>query len=242
MYEIYYLIFLDTIFFILIKRLYLYNKIDKIDNNIQLHFSKHLSTLHAVIVNIVHLFLLLSAYDPYFDQYRLNGYNWIFSWSLAYVLIDFYHLWECRNEYRKSFYVSIVFHHFLMLFALLYSFYSIHILNDQYEWYISIGFLTELSTPLLNYIQINHGKVNLMTKKFFAFLYFWCRPVNLTYLSIISYYRFGTYAPFSLICYLLAILNFYWFYMIHYKIIESERESTDKNYAILTVTNSTKNK
>ena len=94
--------------------------------------------------------------------------------------------------------------------------------DTRYTFLIYLGFMSELSTPFLNYLKIryHHQKpAPYLHYKLFAILYFLCRPVTLSYISYQIYHQldwlsvnFLTTSFISSIFFL--ILNLYWFSLI----------------------------
>lgn len=181
-------------------------------------FGNIYSMIHATLVSLIHLYLLV----PSFPMYRRELYLVVYSLSLTYVLIDYIHLFENSSEYKPMLWKMFLFHHLAMFgFVLLGMYDTLYQYESGNGFYHSLGFLTEISTPLLNHIQIQHGRVSMFEKKMLAYIYFWCRPVNLTYMCYITSHLYGLYSPISLMVYAVTLLNYHWFYRIHYKIRET---------------------
>ena len=182
----------------------------------------HLSLINASMVVFIHLMLML-LFDP-LNYHLITYYNFVLAVNLAYAIVDVRNMFDTNREYitesgkvpskrRMRYYASMIFHHFLMMSLSILSFYIINYLDLEYGWIVSLGYQTEISTPLLNYLQLYES--NSYLKILFAIIFFVCRPVNLTYL----WYRVGVeFGYLSMLCICVGaagLLNYYWFYKIY---------------------------
>lgn len=184
------------------------------------------STIHAVLIVLFHTYLMIFSRPekslfviPNQLTDHLGTYNLAYSLCLGYAIADSIRLFDLSGTN-----LMMLFHHLLMGMAAILSFYVTNFTYTFHPWYISLGHLSEISTPLLNYIQYRHGKVALWLKYSFAFIYLLCRPVNLTYLSYIGYQKYGLYSILTTTCIMLTLLNYFWCYRIYLKSMDLEEE------------------
>lgn len=179
----------------------------------------YLGILHATIVVLLHTMFLLN-YE--INNIPVNWYSLSYGFTLGYGILDLINIFEYTDNFNYA--MTMIFHHVLLIISMVYAYYITNMLDANRSIYISMGLMSEISTPLLNWIQIKKGNVQLWLKYMFVFLYLICRPINFTYLTYISYIHFGGYSGLSIISYMLTSLNYYWFYRIWLKTIMVEKE------------------
>lgn len=219
MYDFLFFTISGYIFFDLV-RLYLIKH-----QNSYLHIGYYLSIIHASLLVLVHSSLLF-----YFDAsnfHLITLHNMCLGWNFSYAIVDLRNMYDTGLDYIQTegsppsykklrYFASMVFHHILMMILALLSMWTINYDNLSYGFYVSLGYLTEVSTPILNYIQLYQSATPPWCKILFAFIFFWCRPVNLTYIWYHGGYKsYGLLSPFSIGIAAVAALNYYWFYKIY---------------------------
>jgi len=190
---------------------------------IQVYLREHLDQRSSsYIVSTYHAILccLFQFYYLFYPSDQLHTF--IYSFSLAYCLIDSQHLYQVRKEHKYA--TSMVLHHLGMAASLILGeVLNVHHPESTADYYGAIGFLAEASTPILNYIQFYHGKVSWKVKYLFALVYFFCRPISLTYCSYMLTYELGTFTFKMFLPYFFTLLNWYWFYKIYRKSFEHQQ-------------------
>lgn len=176
------------------------------DEHIQ---NSHTSTLHAVYVCACYLSYI------FWKSYRLLPLNLATGASIAFSLYDIpYYI---KHFKHKTYYKYMIFHHLILIGASIGTYYcgkNYHISDPDYMNVVAMSFLSELSTPLLNYIQMYHGDVHILIKVFFTILYFLVRPVNLSYTTYYIVNKFGLFHGFTVLAVLITSLNCIWFVQI----------------------------
>ena len=181
----------------------------------------YLSIIHAVPVIILHTYFVF-----YYNIHNLVGwYNLSYGLTLGYGIIDLINIFTFVDNFNYA--LTMILHHVLLITSMFYGFYITNFFDPEKSYYLSLGLLSEISTPLLNYIQIKKGNVALWLKYLFVFVYFLCRPINLSYLTYYTYFNIGPLNPITIIAYMITSLNYYWFYRIWLKTIMVEQEYND---------------
>ncbi len=181
--------------------------------------SLYISSIHAISINIyylyrVYLFLSQESFPPI-----TWIHFYILSLTISYSLFDLKLYQKHTSVFKKD--VIMVFHHLSMILGTLICIYLALIQCDMFEWQIALGFLSELSTPILNYIRLQRRMGKIVSKYlqiFFLIVYFICRPLNFSYLTIFSYQSIGwRHFPLAIgtyLCLFFLIINSYWFYVL----------------------------
>jgi len=192
-----------------------------------------ISTVHAIGTSIGYLYLLWSFYHSCSFQTLKENYNILHSFSIGYAAVDLMNLIEdfvYRDDAKTtSYFATIASHHIFILIGNSASYYITNHINSSLSWYMSLAYLAEISTPILNYIQYYRGNVSIKLKLAFMVLYFICRPVSYTYLSLAITYKFGTFSPITIMIVQLTMLNYYWFYRIYLKSQDNDTIENDTN-------------
>ncbi len=178
--------------------------------------SKHLSTkvlnlcvstLHASLTSIFNLYFL------YTGNGSILSYQLVIGYSIGYYL-DATTL-KKKNGLGLGF--SILYHHLHVIGFSVINYINVTLYPGYYETIISLLYLSELSTPLLNYIQYYHGVVSYRIKMVFLCIYLVCRPVNIAYVIYRLLQFLGPYHPLLLGSYAFMLLNCYWLRKIYNK-------------------------
>lgn len=213
-----------------------YVRIQSLRHRSYLNTGYFLSTIHVCPLVIGH-FIILLLFDP--SNYQLiTFYNLLIGWNIGYAIVDLKNMYQTRieksegkppNKRRLRYFASMVFHHFLMIMLACCSFAIVNFDSLDHGIYVTMGYLCEVSTPFLNYIQYHKNDCNRFCQILFAFIFFWCRPVNLSYIWYYgAYQKYGFYSPFSLGTAAVTLLNYYWFYRIYLKGKRMIEEITDE--------------
>ncbi len=194
-----------------------------------------LSSLHAGIITAFH-------------GARLLGYHWwgpsvfvdwgmlhllVYSLILGYCYTDTYDLWyHPRYEGKTKEKIVWTLHHACLALPTL-IFGWIFLTGDMgVEWWATIGYLAESSTLPLNLSKWLHYKGIVPSRWFntaFLAIYFISRPLNFTGLVWYSWKTFGwrfwkNATGISVyLAVILALMNWYWFYMLYQKIARVEK-------------------
>lgn len=110
-------------------------------------------------------------------------YMYILSLTLTYSFFDLEKLSSGGELLKNS--KIILFHHIGMFSAIVVNMSLFLFKMREYEYLLCLGFLSELSTPLLNYLKIRHHNKNpapVWMYRIFIAVYFFCRPVTLSYI------------------------------------------------------------
>jgi hypothetical protein len=173
--------------------------------------TSHTSSLHATYVCACYLAYMFMP----IDSPRLFFLNLACGASIAFSLYDIpYYI---KHYSLKPYYKYMILHHLILLSGSVITYYCgivYHISDPDFMTLVAGCYLSELSTPLLNYIQINHGNVGITTKIGFTVLYFIVRPLNLTHFTYKTLCKFGLFHFNSLLSLTLSALNYVWFVQI----------------------------
>lgn len=182
----------------------------------------YISANHALVISCYFFYrciLHLLYTDPGFNDLI---HLWILSWTLTYSFFDLEAPLQKGN-------FQIVFHHLLMMISILICISLFLTGNDQYNWIMNLGFLSEMSTPLLDNLKIRHYTNDPAPKWMyiaFAVLFFFCRPVVFSYMIWTIYQGVEGIWDLNAIglmcmCVLFLLLNLYWFCLICGKFLMS---------------------
>jgi hypothetical protein len=182
------------------------NKRDIIDNIIGIY--------HSVYVTILS-FMYLSGYIS------MRIYDYVLLHSIVYNFNDGLK----QIKYNKKLKNEMLLHHFILILSIVFK--KIVYFETTYTYYLSINFLTEISTPTLNLSQILYymNRSNTILFKICTvitfILYFLFRIVLLTYILIDELYNDDIKNKYLCIVQLsLLLLNSFWFNKITRLIIK----------------------
>lgn len=173
------------------------NKRDIIDNTIGIYHSVYLTILS---------FMYLSGYIS------MYVYDYVLLHSIVYNFNDSLK----QIKYNKKLKNEMLLHHFILILSIVFK--KIVTFETTYTYYLSINFLTEVSTPTLNLSQILYytNKSDTILFKICTIitfiLYFLFRIVLLTYILMDELYNDNLTNKYVCIVQLsLLLLNYYWF-------------------------------
>jgi len=201
---------------------YTWNSITNKKHRIVAPKGLYLSALHSTAVSIYYIFQCIFTDMPNFSPVQI----FMLSWSFSYSLFDLKKLWDDNDLWHDH--GAILLHHSCLSTSMLLLFYLI--VNDQVNvvWIANIGFLSELSTPLLDYLKIKYylqEPVHRSLYIIFVALYFFCRPVMFCWLSYQLYainpdFINLEYNISFVISTIFLVLNIKWFYTIIQKYVK----------------------
>ena len=182
------------------------NKRDIIDNTIGIY--------HSIYVTILSLMYLSGFISMYI-------YDYVLLHSIVYNLNDGLK----QIKYNKKLKNEMLLHHFILILSIVFK--KIVSFETTYTYYLSINFLTEISTPTLNLSQNIYymNKSDTILFKICTFitfiLYFLFRIVLLTYILFDELYNDDIKNKyFCVVQLILLLLNCFWFSKITRLIIK----------------------
>lgn len=209
-----YILHISTIFIFINKLESIYNnniqdgknKRDIIDNTIGIYHSIYITTLS---------FMYLNGYIS------MRIYDYVLLHSIVYNLYDSLK----QIKYNKKLKNEMLLHHFILILSIVFK--KIVNFETTYTYYLSINFLTEVSTPTLNISQILYymNRSNTILFKISTIitfiLYFLFRIVLLTYILVDELYNDDMKNKYFCTVQLsLLLLNCFWFNKITRLIIK----------------------
>ena len=147
------------------------------------------------------------------DQYDTRRLKISFALFISYILYDM-----IFNEIACIYYS----HHFITSFPLILAI----VIDHKETIYITISlFITEYSTVILNLIYLSTGKIKAFLEIIFAFIFFFVRPVYISYILIFLIKCIPndpidilSHIVLMIIVLILFVINIYWFICICFKI------------------------
>lgn len=125
----------------------LINKLESIYNNI--HNGKNKRDIIDNIIGICHSVYVTILSFMYLSGYiSMRIYDYVLLHSIVYNLYDGLK----QIKYNKKLKNEMLLHHFILILSIVFK--KIVYFETTYTYYLSINFLTEISTPTLNLSQI----------------------------------------------------------------------------------------